>query len=77
MNRNVEPGLVSSGVSLILWGEGASLALVGCPSSDGDTIKIPYGVDVFTTSTSLSPYLFLLGWLKLNPTLLLAQLRLG
>ena len=27
-------------------GEGASLALVGNPSSDGITIKMPYGVDV-------------------------------
>ena len=37
---------MSSGVSLTSWGEGASLALVGHPSSDGITIKIPYGVDV-------------------------------
>ena len=35
-------GLVSSGV----WGEGASLALVGYPSSDSVMIKMPYGVDV-------------------------------
>ena len=28
------------------WREGASLALVGHPSSDGVTIKMPYGVDV-------------------------------
>ena len=27
-------------------GEGATLALVGHPSSDGITIKMPYGVDV-------------------------------
>ena len=39
-------GLVSSRVSLTSWGEGASLALVGHPSSDGVTIKMPYGVDV-------------------------------
>ena len=39
-------GLVSSGASLTSWGEGASLALVGHPSSDGVTIKMPYGVDV-------------------------------
>ena len=39
-------GLVSSGTSLTSWGEGASLALVGHPSSDGITIKMPYGVDV-------------------------------
>ena len=35
-------GLVSSGASLTSWGEGASLALVGDPSSDGVTIKMPY-----------------------------------
>ena len=40
-------GLVSSGDILTSWGEGASLALVGHPSSDGVTIKMPYGVDVF------------------------------
>ena len=39
-------GLVSSRVSLTSWGEGASLALVGHPSSDSVTIKMPYGVDV-------------------------------
>ena len=33
-------------VSLTSWGEGASLSLVGHPSSDGVTIKMPYGVDV-------------------------------
>ena len=37
-------GLVSSGDILISWEEGASLALVGHPSSDGVTIKMPYGV---------------------------------
>ena len=36
----------SSGVSLTSWGEGASLALVGRPSCDGATIKMPDGVDV-------------------------------
>ena len=39
-------GLVSSvGASLTSW-EGASLALVGHPSSDGVTIKMPFGLDV-------------------------------
>ena len=38
--------LVPSGASLTSWGEGASLALVGNTSSDGVTIKMPYGVDV-------------------------------
>ena len=37
--------LVSRGTSLSSWG-GASLALVGHPSSDFVTIKMPYGVDV-------------------------------
>ena len=39
-------GLVSSGTTLTSWQEGASLALVGNPSSDCVTIKMPYGVDV-------------------------------
>ena len=42
----VKPGLMSRGASLTSWGEVASLALVGHPSSDGVMIKIPYGVDV-------------------------------
>ena len=44
--RYLNTGLVPSGVSLASWGESASLVLVGQPSSDGVTIKIPYGVDV-------------------------------
>ena len=35
-----------SETSLTSWGEGASLALVGNPSSDHVTIKMPYGVDI-------------------------------
>ena len=45
-------GLGSSWPSLISWGEGASLALVGYPSSDSVTIKNPYGVDVSHRSAS-------------------------
>ena len=45
--RHWNTALVSNGASLTSWGEGASLALVGHPSSDGVTIKMPYGVDVF------------------------------
>ena len=63
---------MSSGATLTSWGECASLALVGHPSSDGVTIKMPYGVDVLHR-----PHLFLLGWLKLNLSLLLDQLRLA
>ena len=44
--RHWNTGLLSSRVSLTSWGEGASLALVGHPFSDGVMIKIPYGVDV-------------------------------
>ena len=44
--RHWNTGLVSSGDSLTSWGEGASLALVGNPSSVGVTIKMPYGVGV-------------------------------
>ena len=43
--RHWNTGLVSSGDSLTSWG-GASLALVGNPSSVGVTIKMPCGVDV-------------------------------
>ena len=44
--RHWNTGLVFSRASLTSWGEGASLALAGHPSSDGITIKMPYGVDV-------------------------------
>ena len=64
-----------SGASLTSWGEGASLAFVGNPSTDGVTTKMPYGVDL--TSTSFAPHLFLLGWLKLNLALLLDELGLA
>ena len=70
--RHWNTGLVSSGISLTSWG-GASLALVG-HSTVGITTKIPYGVDVLL---NLAPHLYLLGWLKLNLTLLLDQLRLA
>ena len=44
-SRHWNTGLVSSRVSLTSWGAGASLALVGHPSSDGVKIKMPYRVD--------------------------------
>ena len=49
VNRNeskADTGFVSSRASLTSWGDGATLALVGHPSSDGVTIKTPHGVDV-------------------------------
>ena len=54
--RRGNTGLVSSGASLTSWGECASLALVGHPSSDSVRIKILYGVDV------------LFHWPELHPT---------
>ena len=53
---------MSSGASLTSWGEGASLALAGDPSSDGVT-KMLCGVDVLHWPV-LYPHLFLLGWLN-------------
>ena len=44
--RHWYTGLMASWVSLISWGEGASIALVGHRSPDGVLIKVPYGVDV-------------------------------
>ena len=51
----IQCGLVSSGISLTSWGEGASLAFVGHPSSYGIMIKIPYGVDVLLHQPALHP----------------------
>ena len=64
-SRHWNTVLVSSGVSLTSWSEGASLVLVGQLSSDGMTTKIPSGVN-------LAPHLFLLRWLKMNMILLLS-----
>ena len=45
--QNIEIlGWCPVGASLTSCGEGAFLALVDYPSSDGVTIKMPYGVDV-------------------------------
>ena len=44
--RHWNTGLVSSGVNLTSWGEGASVALVAHPYSDCLMIKKGYGVDV-------------------------------
>ena len=45
-DNEIYTGLVSSRVSYTSWGEGASLALAGHPTTDGITIKILYRVDV-------------------------------
>ena len=48
-------------VSLTSWGEGASLALVGHPSSDGVTIKMPYRVDVLHRPASHPTFSYWVG----------------
>ena len=53
--RHWNTGLMSSRVSLTSWGEGASLVLVGHPSSDGIMIKIMYGVDVLLHQPASHP----------------------
>ena len=59
---HVNAGLVSSGASLTSWGEGASLAaLVGHPSSDGVTVKMPYGVDSLHRPTLHSIFSYWVG----------------
>ena len=47
---------MSSGASITSWGEGASLALVGHPSSDGVMIKMLYEVDVLHQPASHTPF---------------------
>ena len=47
--------LISSRLSFTLWGEGAFLALVGRPFSDGVATNILYEVDVLLHRPALSP----------------------
>ena len=72
--RHWNTELVSSGASLTSCGEGASLALEGYYSSDGVTVKTPYGVDFLHWPALLLIFSY---WLKLNVALLLDQLRLA
>ena len=65
---------MSSRASLTSWGEGVSLALVGDPSRDGVTIKMPNGVNVLHRPASY--LIFLIGLVK-NLALLLDHLRLA
>ena len=64
-----------SGVSLTSWG-GVSLALVGHNSSDSITRKLPYWVDILLHQPALHSICSYWVLLKLNPILLLDQLRL-
>ena len=53
--QDIEMLVGVQGVNITSWGEGASLALIGHPSSDGITIKIPYGVDVLLRRPASHP----------------------
>ena len=66
---------VSSGVSLTSWGEGASLALVGHPSSDGAMIKMPYGVAVLH-QPALHPF-FPIGLVKTESGFIVRSIETG
>ena len=66
---------MSSRASLTSWGEGASLALVGHPSSDGATIKMPYGVDVFIEQ--LRTLSFPIGLVKTESGLVVRSVETG
>ena len=47
-----------------LMGEGASLAFVGHPSTDGVAVKSPYGVDVLLHQQASHPPSFTIGLVK-------------
>ena len=68
-------GLVSSRVSLTPWGEGASLALVGHPSSDGVTIKMPYEVDILHRPASHP--IFPIGLVKIESGFIVRSVETG
>ena len=68
--------LVSSGVSLISWGKGVSLALLSHFSSDGITIKIPYGVDVLLHRPALHPS-FPIGLVKTKSDFIVRSVETG
>ena len=72
---SAESGLVSSRVSLTSW-RGASLALVGHPSSDGVTIKIPYGVNVLLHQPASHP-IFTIGLVKTESDFIVRSVETG
>ena len=67
--------LMSSGVSLTSWGEDVSLALVGHPSSDGITIKMPYAVDVYFDQVRTPS--FLIGLVKTTSDFIVRLVETG
>ena len=66
---------MSSGVSLTSWGEGASLALVCHPSSDGITVNMPYGVDVLHRPASHA--IFPIGLVKTESGFIVRSVETG
>ena len=66
---------MSSGASLTSWGEGASLALVGYPSSDGVMMKMPYGLDVLHWPASHPS--FLIGLVKTESGFIVTSVETG
>ena len=68
-------GLVSSEDILTSWREGASLALVGDPSSDGIMIKMPYGVDVLQQPASHP--IFSIGLVKTESGFIVGSVETG
>ena len=68
--------MVSSGVSLTSWGEDASLALIGLPSSNGVMIKIPYGVDVLLIDQPRTPDCHI-GLVKIESNFILRSVETG
>ena len=71
-----DTGLVSSGVSLTSWGESASLALVGNSSSDGITIKIPYGLKFYCNDQPCTPS-FPVGLVKTKSNFIVRSIQTG
>ena len=74
--RHWSPGLVCIGASLTSWGEGASLALVGHPSSDGVTMKVPYVVDVLLHRSASHPS-FPIGLVKTKSNFIVRSVETG
>ena len=73
--RHSNTGLVSSRASLNSWGEVASLALVRHPSSDGVTIKMPYGVEFYINQ--LRTPSFPIGMVKTESSFIVISVETG
>ena len=56
--RHLNTGLVSSGIILTSWVEGALLALLGNLSRYGVAMKIPYRADVLLHRPASHPIIF-------------------